>query len=200
MTPNEYLESKIEELSKKFPPEIVFLEIGTSKGTSGIRFLTGINKSGVKRWFFSIDPYGNKPYRVTGEVRTQTNYGEEWYRKTMVMLNNYALENELLYCHWRILDTDFMEFFPKMEFWYGGKRIKDIQYGFIYLDGEHITESVLNEFRWFYERMPAGGMIVIDDINFLGMEEGVKELLKDFEGEMEFRHQEENHRVYFTKK
>lgn len=195
----ETLEKIAKDFSIKFPPELIFVEIGTSRGISAIRILKGIKKSGIKRWFFTIDPYGNKPYKQGNEVLYDTIYGEETFRETMFKLNEYAYQNNLLYYHWRMLDTDFMKYFPQVEFWHNGKKMENSQFGLVYLDGEHTKNAVLKEFEWFYQKMPSGGIIIIDDIRFLGMENGIKQLLKDFKGEWSFQIYKYNDRGYFIK-
>jgi len=197
--PNEYLKLQVKKLSEKFSPDIIFIEIGTATGNSAKWILNGINESEIKRWFFTVDPYGDKPYKTSAGISNNMDYGEKSYRRAMLELNKYTYENELLYCHWRMLDSDFMKIFPEIEFWHKGGKIKNPQFGFIFLDGEHIPDVILKEFEWFYERMPSGGMIAIDDINYLDMEEGTKSLLKGFKGKFEFQTDGSNHRAYFTK-
>lgn len=200
--PNDYLESQVERLSKKYPSEMIFVEIGTSTGSSALRTLKGIHKSGVKRWFFTIDPYGDKPYRDQAHISISMHYDEKEFREAMFELTKHAHEKKMLYYHWRMLSSDFIKVFPQIEFWHEGKKIENPQFGFVYLDGEHTWDTVIQEFKWFYERMPSGGMIAIDDIHFLGNEEGVKKLLNDFsfKGKTEFKKIGNNYRAYFTKK
>jgi len=195
----ETLEKLAKDYSGKLSPELIFVEIGTSKGISALRILKGIKESGIQRWFFTIDPYGDKPYRQGEETLYETIYGEETFRKTMFELNKYAYQNNLLYCHWRMLDSDFMRYFPEMEFWHKSQKIKNAQFGFVYLDGEHTKEIVLKEFEWFYSRMPKGGIIIIDDVRFLGMENGIEDLFKNFKGNWSFQIYEYNDRGYFIK-
>lgn len=155
------------EASLKFPESVSFAETGTRSGHSAMVILKAINDSGKKRWLFTIDPYGDKPYGV-GQVTSRTyDYGEQHYRNAMHSLSRYAWENDLLHHHYRMRSQEYGFMAENVEFWHGGD-IVGHRYGFVYLDGEHTVEAINSELAFFLPRLEDGGAIVIDDIAMIG--------------------------------
>lgn len=197
MTPNEYLYSKIKELDDKFDNSFFMAEVGSDAGTTAIWTLRAMKENRSKRWFFSIDPYGDKPYNINGNDFTGFEYGDQKYRKTLEATSKYAQEFELNHCHWKLRSQDFMNVFPQVEFWTQGEKYKDPQFCWAYLDGEHAWNPVEQEFKWFYDRMPVGGVICIDDINLFGETTDFAGRLP-YAGNWEFK-DDDCYRAYFTK-
>jgi predicted O-methyltransferase YrrM len=88
-------------VSKEVPEDYIFIETGTRSGGSALTILQAIKDSGVDRWFFTIDPYGLKPYKVGDEIVT-LDYDESHYRRAMKVLADFSLENNLNHAHFRI--------------------------------------------------------------------------------------------------
>jgi len=166
-----YFRERALEISKKIDKDYIFCEIGTRAGDSGIQLLDAIKESNKKRWLFTVDPYGDRPYRATTDMDARGryfDYNEQCYRNGMMTLSTYAFNNDLLHYHWRMTSDEFMhsiheENIHAIEFWYDKKKI-DYKFGLVFLDGEHYEDIVLNEFEWFKDRLIDGGLIIIDDI------------------------------------
>lgn len=167
--------SLVGSLAARIPADLLFLEIGTRAGDSAKRVLNAIANSGVGRWFFTVDPYGMRPYPMGAHVCV-LDYDDVMYRRTM--RNLYALADDLgvNYCHWRMTSVDFLHnvLDRQIEFWSGGAsfqqsgvRAGSFQIGFAYLDGEHVPETVLEELRWVLPRLAPGGVILVDDVQML---------------------------------
>jgi predicted O-methyltransferase YrrM len=153
------------EASKRLANDYIFLETGTRAGGSALAILQAIKDSGKTRWFFTIDPYGMKPYNIGNAVTTTLDYGEEYYRSAMKALADYAYENKLLHSHFRMKSLDWMESFDQSEFWYNGERLKP-KFGFAYLDGDHDSKTVLGEYSWLSGHTPEV-TVVVDDAHYL---------------------------------
>lgn len=192
MTPNE----RLGHLAKESSGDIV-VEVGTASGSSAKAIMRGLQDS--DKWFFTVDPYGEKPYRA-GKQLTSIKYGESEFRKAMTELYDFAEEKGVFYTHWRMRSLDFIEMLPGIQIWKEGGQLENIRIGLLFLDGEHTLEMVKREIDAFYKYIIKGGAIVIDDINFLGMEEGVKKLFSGRRGDLSFETIESCHRSYFIKR
>uniref|UniRef100_A0A6M3L5C9 Putative methyltransferase n=1 Tax=viral metagenome TaxID=1070528 RepID=A0A6M3L5C9_9ZZZZ len=162
----EYFKERALEISKKIDNEYIFCEIGTREGNSAIQLLDAIKESNKKRWLFTVDPYGTKPYRATTDMDARGryfDYDEQCYRNGMMTLNTYTFNNDLLYSHWRMTSKDFMDKIESIEFWHDKKQI-DYKFGLVFLDGEHYEDIVMKEFEWFKDKLIDDGLIIIDDI------------------------------------
>ncbi len=150
--------------SQRLPEDYIFIETGTRSGGSALAILQAIKDSGKTRWFFTIDPYGMKPYNV-GESTTVLDYGEDHYRRAMKVLADFAFENKLLHSHFRMKSLDWMHSFDQSEFWYNGERMQP-KFGFAYLDGDHDSATVMGEYAWL-ARHTLDVPVVVDDAHYL---------------------------------
>lgn len=158
------LYEKALEVACRLPEKYSFFEIGSWRGGSAVAIMQAIKDSGkTDRWMFTIDPYGSKPFGLGDKVVIADHYHEEDYRYAMKFMSDYALDNKLNHCHFRMLSGDYFNL--EFDFWHKGKK-RNIVPGFAYLDGEHTPRDVLAEFTYFNVRMPKGGAIVIDDFPY----------------------------------
>jgi hypothetical protein len=152
--------------AKELDESALFCEIGTRSGDSALVLLKAINNSKKLRWLFTIDPYGNKEYEAATYIPNYNTYGDQHHRDAMYLLSKYAFKNNLLHNHWRMTSFDFISCIESIDFFYEGRKI-DYKFGFVYLDGEHSLAVVQKEFAFFKERMVPGGVIIIDDADYM---------------------------------
>lgn len=148
-------------------------EIGTRLGGSMQIMIDAALESGQEnRHFISVDPYGHILYE-TGKPfgATRFDYTNEMKKKAMADIFKYVQGKPADFSHFCLTDTEFM-----VRFAYGvptyniePKTIND--YAVVYLDGPHDTASVLKECVFFAHRMEEGAMIVIDNIDYMEMQE-----------------------------
>ena len=141
-----------------------FIEIGTRSGHSAMAVLYALAETQKVHWFFTVDPYGDKPYKDGSNDKNIYDYGEIHYRNAMASLSKFAFDHELLHYHWRMTSKDFRNLSESIEFWHEGEPHKP-DYGFVFLDGEHDLESVTQEIAWFLPRMRAGAALIVDDVD-----------------------------------
>jgi hypothetical protein len=152
------------EASMDLPDDYIFIETGTRSGGSALAIMQALKDSASKRWFFTVDPYGDKPYKVGDDV-TQLYYGEDHYRTAMKVLYNYAEENKLNFCHFRMLSLDWMDAFDRYQFWSGEKEMTP-KFGFAYLDGDHDSGTVDAEYKWLSNHT-FDVRVIVDDAHYL---------------------------------
>lgn len=183
----------------KVLPGLPIVEIGTDGGTTAFWAMKALKDNNDKRWFFTIDPYGDKPYKAGDSLMgKEMKYNDAHYRGTLGAIKKYVSEHDLNHCHWKLTSLDWMKIWPQIEFWADGEVVKD-RFAFAFLDGDHNWNPVYDEFKWFYERMPKGGVICIDDFNLLNGEPEVRLRFRGFEGEWFFNYDDAHYRCYFTK-
>ncbi len=159
----ETLYAEVLDTAQALPDDVLFCEVGTREGGSALLALRAILESGVpQRILLTIDPYGGKPF-----CNTNGNYGgiyqDDMYQRMMSRLSQYALENRLNHVHYKMTSADFMATFESVHLW-NDESILRQRFGYVYLDGEHNSETVGQEIAWFLPRLVDGGLLVIDDI------------------------------------
>src|SRR5690349_11553217 len=138
MFQGEYYKEKVLETIKKFDDNYAIVEIGTDKGTTAFWAMKALAEAKSKRWFFTIDPYGDKPYLAgSSTFGYQMGYNDPSFRDTIATIKNLAKRDELNHCHWKLTSLDFFKIWPQIEFWTDGGNKANMQFCFAYLDGDH---------------------------------------------------------------
>lgn len=195
MQPNERLYNVVKGLVDKFDDSYMLAEVGTDTATSALWTFKALK--GSKKWFHTIDPYGGKPYNINETTTLEFDYTDHKYRGTLATLSRMAKEENINHCHWKIRSHDFIKIFDQLEFWGDGK-IMEPKFCWAYLDGDHAWSAIIPEFDYFYDRMPKGGVICIDDYNLLS-EGSIPSVLAKYEGSYQLIVEDEHYRIYFTK-
>lgn len=148
-------------------------EVGVREGGASELILRTIDKrtvmlDGHRTTHICIDPYGNIPY-ADRDGRTVPGFGydEAMRRGAQAGLSNIA----------RSLDTDLLfmpmedeEFFLRFEHgvpvYAGGSKQIVNQYRLAHIDGPHTYIAAVSAGEFFANRMPVGGMLVFDNINY----------------------------------
>ena len=160
----EYFYNSVFEVAKNTSPDALFLEIGTRAGGTALLALNAILDSNIQRYLITVDPYGQKPY-FAGEQAMGGIYGEDYSRVAMYEIAKFCNDYNLNHSHFRLESNDFMNMFESVKFWCNGK-INPVQFGYVYLDGEHTEEAMFTELSWFLPKMVKNGLIVIDDVSY----------------------------------
>lgn len=165
------------------------IEIGTRIGGSAIMFIELLNQmysvgrpSGCVPPFWTVDPYGSKPYDG-GDVNGAPIYDDEMYS---IMKHNLA--SIKFHTHWLMCAVDFFARLDGLPYWIAGSKmatglidsatrspiVKPVgerhvagadSATFILLDGEHTKEAILIELAHALRWVRAGGTVVIDNID-----------------------------------
>jgi hypothetical protein len=194
MTPNEYLHSVVKSLDAKFDNSYMMAEVGTDTGTTAAWTLRAIRPG---RLFHTIDPYGGKPYNIDDQLYNTFDYDDKKYRQTMSFVSMLANQLGITWTHWKMRSQDWVKMFDNIQWWADGK-VQEPKFCWAYLDGEHAWEPILIEFEYFYDRMPSGAVICVDDYNLLP-EGSIPSKLGKFKGKIELKTDDDHFRIYFTK-
>lgn len=197
MHQGEYYYDIVKQTVQKFP-DLSIVEIGTDGGNTAFWAMKAFRELNFKSWFFTIDPYGDKPYKAGGDTQgTNMGYNDKSYMTTVPQLYKFASQHGINYLHWKLTSLDWMKIFPQVTFWTGGSSA-DLKFSMAFLDGDHNWDPVEAEFNFFYDRIPEGGYIVIDDFNLLGGEPEVRQRITR-EGKWFFNYDDNHYRCYFQK-
>jgi hypothetical protein len=145
-------------------PTGILIEIGFRAGT-GVMAMTQGKEYSPHNLYIAVDPYGNIPYKI-GNVTTKYDYTNDRRRYTLKNFYQYLAELPNV-INFTFYNLESIEFFNRYEdgvpdYFSGDKLIRN-DYSLVHLDGQHDTESVLQEVNFFAPRIQSGGFIVIDD-------------------------------------
>lgn len=150
----------------------LILEIGTRKGGSMQIIIDALLDSGQEnRHVLSVDPYGHIPYNTGNQFGiTRYDYTNDMKKKAMADLFTYVQGKPVNFIPICWTDVEFMEHFSQ-----NGWPVYDVEekryftIAFAFLDGPHDTDSVFAELVGL-QCMPAGGAVVIDNIDYFDMD------------------------------
>lgn len=140
------------------------LEIGTRLGGTAMLALTHHKI----KCLISIDPYGDIPYKdYITNTEISLHFDEQMEMEAQININKTALELNKFFTHYKLKSLDFLRL--NFDFCYKSIQynINDLKYDYVLLDGEHNDYVVSNEYLQLKKRMNIGGIIVIDNIDWL---------------------------------
>jgi len=167
------------ELVKNIPG--LTCEVGVRAGGGSQYIMEALAKSNQHhKTHIGIDPYGNILLKVNRSAG-RYDYTNDMRNKCMVGLYQLSSQLNINFLFFALEDTEFFKRFgdgiPVYQNMGGpacgkhstqhclscGEKKVESQYSFVFLDGPHETQSVIEEFKFFNDRMPKDSVIVFDD-------------------------------------
>lgn len=147
----------------KLAPEGIYLEVGTRMGGTAL-FAMQEPKSRV---VISVDPYGDRPFRDMEGDYSKYKFPNTMYTDTMQQLFEYAKEYKKTFIPYKMTSQDFTQ--NSFGIWLDGEESKntEVEYSYVLLDGEHTNEAVQQEIDFFAPRMKKGGVLLVDNTDWL---------------------------------
>ena len=145
------------------------LEIGTRLGGSAIAFLKTMEMAEKKNWLYTVDPYAGLPYCVGEQVVIDKQmYPDEFYRRAMRSISDKAWEWGMNWHHFRMKSGDFMDYmYDNFTQYTDDKVSKFDKFCFVFCDGDHHIDTMLQEVEFFMPRLEDEGMLILDDTHFI---------------------------------
>ncbi len=140
------------------------LEIGTDRGGSALVFMQALFDRDKKHYLVTVDPWGNKPY-----PRSDGCYGDDRERAAMLLMAQAGAEYNIRWCHYRMTAHDFFAHVQQLGYWHD-RALLEYRWSLVFLDGEHIFDSVEKEVKAVLPFMKCGGVIIIDNANHGGQD------------------------------
>lgn len=163
------------------------LEIGSRRGGSARMIMDALVQNGDNnRSMFCVDPYGNidleitninastfysSKYDIKGDPKSKEetlpakfDYTNNMRNRVVPSLYYYAFDNGFNFSFFFMEDTEFFKRFPDgVPVYDEVKKIED-KFAFVFFDGPHTNQAVIDEISYFFDKAPIGCVWVFDDI------------------------------------
>lgn len=136
-------------------------EIGVRMGYG---IFTMMCSAGNARTYVGIDPYGD--IEISTHPGIKHGYNLKMKNKLLSTMYSFCEKNDIDYIHMPMESTEFISRFSDGVPIYDGIKNVQSQYSLIHVDGVHSTEMVLEESKFFVERLSPGGYISYDNWDF----------------------------------
>jgi len=140
-------------------------EIGVREGGSSQIILDTLKKTNQNKVHIAIDPFGNIDYQHWENRIDKLQYTNKMKNNMLKNLYTYCSLNNMEVLYFPLEDTEFFKRYSDGVPVYNENKYIINTYALVFFDGPHTTNSVKNEFDFFYNKIPNGGIIVFDDIN-----------------------------------
>jgi len=141
-------------------------EIGVREGGSSLLIMKILKETNQNKIHIGIDPFGNINYKCNEYNVVKYDYTNKMKVKMLKNLYDYCFHEDMEFIYFPLEDSDFFEKFKNgLPIYNESKKIVD-EYSLVFFDGPHTIEIVKNEFDFFKEKIPFGGMIVFDDLDY----------------------------------
>jgi hypothetical protein len=169
---------------KDIPGAVV--EIGSRRGGSAKLIIdTLVANDDTNRSMFCIDPYGdievyctnlnitqhNIPAEITGDpnsvedfVPLRFGFDNQMRNRVIPSLYYYAYQRGLNFQFFCLEDNEFFKAFPNGVPVYDRYKEYMNSYAFVFFDGPHINDALIEEVNFFGNRAPMGAVWVFDDV------------------------------------
>jgi hypothetical protein len=177
------------------------VEIGTRRGGSAkIIIDTLYMNEDTNRSMFCIDPYGNIDYVQTNKSLSVHNpevslegdpesteitqaikldYTNDMRNQIIPSLYYYAFKSGLNFTFFCLEDSEFFKRYADgVPVYDQNKKLED-KYAFVFFDGPHNTEIMVEEVNFFIERCIIGSVFVFDDIWMYDHDVAIESILLD---------------------
>lgn len=140
-------------------------EIGVREGGSTQIILDELLSTKQNKIHIAIDPFGNIDYAHWENKTEKLDYTNKMKNNMLKNLYSYCADNNMEVIFFPLEDTEFFEKFSNGIPIYNENKSIINSYALVFLDGPHTTKHVKNEFDFFKNKIPIGGMIIFDDID-----------------------------------
>jgi hypothetical protein len=140
-----------------------FLEIGTRLGGSMAVIMENMPQGSLA---ISVDPYGAKPF-VGWQGEIVNEFTDQYYLQAIKELSTLALQSNKDFVQYKMTSLDYLN--NEAMIWLKGTEapLAKLKYSFVLLDGDHTDEVVGQEIELLKPRMVEGGIILVDNRDWL---------------------------------
>lgn len=140
-------------------------EIGVREGGGTHVILDALKSTNQKKIHIAIDPFGNIDYEHWETIKEKLDYTNTMKNKMLKNLYEYCSNNNMEVLFFSLEDTEFFKRFADGVPVYNEYKQIINTYSLVFFDGPHTTKLVRDEFDFFKDKIPVGGMLVFDDID-----------------------------------
>ena len=140
-------------------------EIGVREGGSTEMILNTLKNTQQNKIHIAIDPFGNIDYEHWENRKEKLDYTNKMKNNMLKNLYTFCCENNMECLYFPLEDTEFFNRYSDGVPIYNEKKYILNKYSLVFFDGPHTIKLVKDEFDFFYDKIPTGGIIVFDDID-----------------------------------
>lgn len=147
-------------------PHGIYLEVGTRMGGTALLTLSMMDESSL---LICVDPYGNRTYSDR-DTATATSFTDNMYLSTIERLSNYCIQSNKSFQHFKMTSEEFLS--GEFNIYDRGEKqlAQNYDYDYVLLDGDHSDDTVAYETTILRDRMQPGGVVLIDNFDWLSGE------------------------------
>ena len=139
-------------------------EIGVRAGGCSYKIMKTLLENEDQRPHVGLDPYGNIDYTHWETTTQKLDYTNGMKLEMQKNLYAWCCETSYEFLFFPLEDTEFFKRYSDGIPIYNQVKIIVNQYSFVLFDGPHSSSIVRQEFDFFKDRMPSGGIMIFDDI------------------------------------
>jgi hypothetical protein len=140
-------------------------EIGVREGGGTKMILDTLKSTKQNKIHIAIDPFGNIDYEHWENKKEKLDYTNDMKNRMLKNLYSYCNDNRMEVLFFPLEDTEFFSKYKDGVPIYNQYKQVLNTYALVFLDGPHTTSFVKNEFDFFKDKIPVGGVIIFDDID-----------------------------------
>jgi hypothetical protein len=141
-------------------------EIGVREGGSTLLIMKTLKKTNQEKIHIGIDPFGNINYNCNEYNVVKYDYTNKMKVKMLKNIYNYCFSENMDFLYFPLEDNEFFKRFQDGVPVYNETKEIINKYALVFFDGPHTTNLVKAEFNFFKDKIPIGGMIVFDDLDY----------------------------------
>ena len=140
-------------------------EIGVREGGGTKMILDTLKSTKQNKIHIAIDPFGNIDYEHWENKKEKLDYTNDMKNRMLKNLYSYCNDNRMEVLFFPLEDIEFFSKYKDGVPIYNQYKQVLNTYALVFLDGPHTTSLVKNEFDFFKDKIPVGGVIIFDDID-----------------------------------
>jgi len=140
-------------------------EIGVREGGGTKKILDVLKSTGQNKIHVAIDPFGNIEYEHWETKKERLDYTNTMKHTMLKNLYTYCSENSMEVLFFPLEDTEFFARYANGVPVYNEYKYIYNTYALVFFDGPHTSALVQQEFDFFANKIPVGGVIIFDDID-----------------------------------
>jgi len=140
-------------------------EIGVREGGGTKAIIDTLKSTGQNKTHIAIDPFGNIEYAHWETRCEKLDYTNAMKNRMLKNLYAYCYEKNAEVLFFPLEDTEFFKRYADGVPLYNEYKEIVNKYSLVFLDGPHTSKIVKEEFDFFKDKIPTGGIIVFDDID-----------------------------------
>lgn len=153
------------------------IEIGVRQGGGSTNIMEACIENGDQRIHIAVDPYGGLPYPIPNGGVADFVYPNQMKQQCMADLYLWCKDRSQELIFFTMEDTEFFNrFLDGIPYYDSGYKALLNQYALVMLDGVHTQEAVQSQVDFFIPRIPSGGIIICDNLDWYDHEPVAKVL------------------------